>query len=59
MKDHAPSAERNRDEILTVLRTFLPTSGSVLEIASAEQNAAEHLGLRRGAPIRVTEFVAA
>ncbi len=37
----------------------LVNSFGVLEIACAEQNAAEHLGLRRGAPIRVTEFVAA
>lgn len=30
----APSAERNRDPILTVLRRILPASGLVLEIAS-------------------------
>ena len=31
---HAPATARNRDPILAVLRTVLPPSGSVLEIAS-------------------------
>jgi hypothetical protein len=30
----APAAARNRDAILAVLRTALPQSGTVLEIAS-------------------------
>jgi SAM-dependent methyltransferase len=34
MKQHAPSAERNRDVILEVLRRVLPAKGLVLEIAS-------------------------
>jgi hypothetical protein len=31
---NAPATERNRDPILAVLRTVLPTSGTVLEVAS-------------------------
>ena len=34
MKQHAPSAARNRDPIARVLAEELPTSGTVLEIAS-------------------------
>lgn len=34
MKLHAPSADRNREPILGVLREVLPPSGTVLEIAS-------------------------
>jgi len=34
MKRHAPSAERNRDPLLPVLRELLPPSGTVLEVAS-------------------------
>lgn len=34
MKQHAPSFERNKDAILTVLREALPPSGLVLEIGS-------------------------
>jgi SAM-dependent methyltransferase len=34
MRQHAPSAERNREPILAVLREVLPSSGLVLEIAS-------------------------
>ena len=32
--DHSPSAERNKQPILEVLQTFLPKSGTALEIAS-------------------------
>ena len=31
---HSPAAERNKDPILEILRTTLPASGTVLEIAS-------------------------
>ncbi len=34
MKRHAPSAERNREPILSVLREVLPRRGTVLEVAS-------------------------
>jgi SAM-dependent methyltransferase len=34
MKRHAPAPERNRDPILAVLREVLPTSGTLLELAS-------------------------
>ena len=34
MKQHAPSTERNRDDILAVLRQVLPERGTILEIAS-------------------------
>ncbi len=34
MKRHAPSAERNREPLLTVLRELLPSRGTVLEVAS-------------------------
>ncbi len=34
MKRHAPSAERNREPILAVLREVLPSRGTVLEVAS-------------------------
>ncbi|MFT4069865.1 DUF938 domain-containing protein [Paraburkholderia sp.] len=33
-RQHSPSAERNRDAILAVLRDVLPATGRVLEIAS-------------------------
>ena len=33
-KQYAPSVQRNRDDILGVLRRVLPESGVVLEIAS-------------------------
>ena len=33
-KQLAPSVERNRDDILTVLRRALPREGLVLEVAS-------------------------
>ena len=42
MKDHAPSAERNRDEILGALRTILPDTGTILEIASGTGQHAVH-----------------
>ena len=41
-KQHAPSTERNRDPILTVLREHLPAAGSVLEIASGSGQHAVH-----------------
>ncbi|HZH16990.1 MAG TPA: DUF938 domain-containing protein [Archangium sp.] len=34
MKQHAPSAERNREPLLLVLRELLPSQGTVLEVAS-------------------------
>ncbi|MFL5356107.1 DUF938 domain-containing protein [Archangium sp.] len=34
MKQHAPSAERNREPLLPVLRELLPSRGTVLEVAS-------------------------
>jgi SAM-dependent methyltransferase len=34
MKLHAPATERNREPLLEVLREVLPTSGTLLEIAS-------------------------
>lgn len=34
MKQHAPSAQRNREAILAVLRGVLPQVGTVLEVAS-------------------------
>lgn len=34
MKRHAPSADRNRDPILEVLRRVLPAAGTVLEVGS-------------------------
>jgi cyclopropane fatty-acyl-phospholipid synthase-like methyltransferase len=34
MKQHAPSAERNREPLLPVLRELLPSHGTVLEVAS-------------------------
>ena len=34
MKQSAPSAQRNRDPILDVLRRVLPSTGTVVEIAS-------------------------
>lgn len=34
MKRHAPATERNREPLLAVLREVLPTSGTLLEIAS-------------------------
>ncbi|HEV7261112.1 MAG TPA: DUF938 domain-containing protein [Bosea sp. (in: a-proteobacteria)] len=38
----APAAARNRDAILTVLREVLPTTGTVLEIASGSGEHAVH-----------------
>ena len=34
MKDHAPSAERNKSEILPVLEGILPTRGTILEVVN-------------------------
>jgi predicted O-methyltransferase YrrM len=34
LRQHSPSAERNREPILAVLRAALPVTGRVLEIAS-------------------------
>ena len=42
MKDFAPSAERNRDEILAVLREVLPNEGTILELASGTGQHAVH-----------------
>ncbi len=42
MKEHSPSAERNRHEILPVLREVLPTEGRVLEIACGSGQHAIH-----------------
>ncbi len=42
MKDHAPSAERNRHDILPVLTRVLPDRGLLLEIASGTGQHAEH-----------------
>ena len=42
MKDHAPSAERNRHEILPELTRALPTTGLILEIASGSGQHAVH-----------------
>ncbi len=39
---HAPAAARNRDAILSVLRTLLPQAGTVLEIASGSGEHAVH-----------------
>lgn len=41
-KLHAPSAQRNRDAILAVLRSALPAEGLVLEIASGSGEHALH-----------------
>jgi SAM-dependent methyltransferase len=41
-RSHAPAAARNRDPILDVLRTELPPSGLVLEIASGTGEHAVH-----------------
>lgn len=43
MKRSAPSAVRNRDPILAVLRDWLPSEGLVLEIASGTGEHAVHL----------------
>ncbi|GAB7526460.1 DUF938 domain-containing protein [Paraburkholderia sp. 2C] len=42
LREHSPSAERNRDAILAVLRTVLPQRGTVLEIASGTGQHAIH-----------------
>ena len=42
MKRFAPSAQRNRGPILEVLRTVLPTEGSVLEVACGSGEHAVH-----------------
>jgi SAM-dependent methyltransferase len=41
-REHSPSAERNRDAILAVLRNVLPQRGTVLEIASGTGQHAIH-----------------
>lgn len=42
MKEHAPSAERNRHDILPVLARVLPSKGLILEIASGSGQHAVH-----------------
>ena len=42
MKDHAPSAERNRHDILPVLKQVLPDEGTILELASGTGQHAAH-----------------
>jgi len=42
MKQHASSTERNRDDILGVLRKVLPARGTILEIASGSGQHAVH-----------------
>ena len=42
MKDHAPSAERNRHEILPILARTLPATGVILEVASGSGQHAVH-----------------
>ncbi len=42
MKDFAPSAERNRDEILGALQDVVPDEGTILEIASGTGQHAVH-----------------
>ncbi len=39
---HAPATERNREPILAILRDVLPTSGTVLEVASGTGEHAIH-----------------
>jgi SAM-dependent methyltransferase len=42
LRQHAPSAERNREPILAVLKRVLPATGTVLEIASGTGQHAIH-----------------
>jgi len=42
VKDFAPSADRNKDEILEVLPGILPNNGTILEIASGTGQHAVH-----------------
>ncbi len=42
MKDHAPSAERNRHDILPILQMVLPSKGRILEVASGTGQHAVH-----------------
>jgi SAM-dependent methyltransferase len=42
LRQHAPSAERNREPILAVLERVLPATGTVLEIASGTGQHAVH-----------------
>ncbi len=45
-KDFAPSAERNKDEILGALLDVLPTTGTILEVASGTGQHAVHFAPR-------------
>jgi SAM-dependent methyltransferase len=42
VKDFAPSAQRNRDEILAVLQEVLPDEGTILELAAGTGQHAVH-----------------
>lgn len=44
LKRHAPATLRNRDAIVAVLKDWLPSSGTVLEIASGSGEHAVHFG---------------
>jgi len=45
-KEYAPSADRNKDEILAVLPRFLPARGTILEIACGTGQHAVHFAAR-------------
>ncbi len=47
LRRHAPSAQRNRDPILDVLRRILPAAGTVLEVASGSGEHVLHFAAHR------------